>query len=137
MNEDLVTVARFTEPTRANIALQALEGAGIEGYLLNEATSIIVYWPVPVELQVATSDVEAARRALGLEPGRKATAPGACIHCGAGDVQAAPPGLLGFFYLLLCIAIVFPPRLKPAWSCKQCGHWWRQEPMQGVPAAQP
>ncbi len=61
--EEMVTVAKFMEPTEAQMAMGMLQSAGIESLLVGENANNLLALAFRVRLQVRHED-EAAARAL-------------------------------------------------------------------------
>jgi hypothetical protein len=66
--EEVVTVARFTEPLEADMARLRLESAGIETFLSGENARILEPGLGPLQLQVKAAD-EADARTILADPG--------------------------------------------------------------------
>lgn len=70
--DSIVTIAGFDMPTDAHLARTALEAEGIDAIVVNDGVvNLSLYAALPeriVRLQVRASDVERARRVLGLNP---------------------------------------------------------------------
>jgi hypothetical protein len=66
MSEKLVTVARFTEYSDADLARQLLEDAGIKAFVMNQNVQVAwgIYPPGGIELQAAESEAQEAREIL-------------------------------------------------------------------------
>ena len=62
--EQVVTVAKFTEPLEAEMARGRLESAGIEVFLAGENARIMEPGLGPLRLQVAAKDEQDARAIL-------------------------------------------------------------------------
>ena len=72
LDEDLVTVAKFTTPAEAELARERLENEGILGFCSNAmAVGVMPFLGGDlggVELKVKPSDLERAREILGVTP---------------------------------------------------------------------
>ena len=66
--DEVVTVARFTEPLEAEMARLRLESAGIETFLSGENARIMEPGLGPLQLQVRADDATDARAILA-DPG--------------------------------------------------------------------
>jgi Putative prokaryotic signal transducing protein len=66
--EEVVTVAKFTEPLEAEMAKLRLESAGIETFLSGENARILEPGLGPLQLQVRSSD-QADALAILADPG--------------------------------------------------------------------
>ena len=64
MEEEVVTIARFTEPLEADMARLPLQSAGIEVFLRGENARILEPGLGDLSLQVAAADEEDARAVL-------------------------------------------------------------------------
>jgi hypothetical protein len=89
--EQLVTVARFAEPVKANLAKNCLEAEGIPAFLADEIT-VGMAWQLSnalgdIKLQVAEQDAERARMALAELPGADAGEPEEAVE--GAEPQAA------------------------------------------------
>ena len=62
--DEMVTVGRYLEPTRAQMAKGLLESVGIEGFLQGENANALVPLAFRVRLLVRRSDQETAREVL-------------------------------------------------------------------------
>ena len=62
--EQVVTVASYSEPLEADMARLRLQSAGIEVYLAGENARILEPGLAPLRLQVAAEDAEDARAVL-------------------------------------------------------------------------
>jgi hypothetical protein len=63
--EKFVTVGKFLEPTKAQMAKGALEAAGIESFLQGENANSLLAFAFRARLLVHKKDEEAAREVLG------------------------------------------------------------------------
>jgi hypothetical protein len=64
-SEKFVTVGKFLEPTKAQMAKGALEAAGIESFLQGENANSLLAFAFRARLLVHKKDEEAAREVLG------------------------------------------------------------------------
>lgn len=64
MGKDFVTIKTFTFPGDVPIVQSYLEMMGIETYMKNLTSSRLAYTLGEIEMQVKTSDYEAAKKAL-------------------------------------------------------------------------
>ena len=69
----LVRVARFTDPTEAQLALGAVEAAGIDAVLQGEEANNLYPGALTTELLVGAADEAAARELLESDGGAAAT----------------------------------------------------------------
>ena len=65
--EQFVTVGKFLEPARAQMAKGALEAAGIESFLQGENANSLLAFAFRARLLVHKKDEEAAREVLGTD----------------------------------------------------------------------
>ena len=114
------TVATFSTPSEAYLAVSRLGGSGIEAQLRDE-TAISFYWLLSdamggVKVEVADEDWARAREVLELP----ATEPGLlmCPHCGSSDTKVQPLSSFG----AICIAFRLPfPLTETTVNCRSCG----------------
>ncbi|WP_263411263.1 putative signal transducing protein [Terriglobus tenax] len=81
--DDLVTVARFSNPAEADLAQGILESAGIEFFLSGEEASHLIPASFGSRLQVRRADEEAAKELLNNPP---APAEGATLADDGNDL---------------------------------------------------
>lgn len=70
--EDIVTVANFSEPADAHLALSVLQGSGIHAFLSGEESNSLLPTALGARLQVLRKD-EAIARALLTETAPEAS----------------------------------------------------------------
>jgi len=136
IRHNLVTVAEFSQAPEAYVAKGLLEAEGIWAFVADEYT-VTANWLYSralkgVKLQVRASDLEAARRVLGLEEetevpedeGARVPADERCPRCGSINIQYRRFSSRWVFlsWLLLGFPLLF---LKKRWVCNHCGHEWR------------
>ena len=63
-SEELVTIARFIEPTEAQMAQGALQSAEIESFIVGENANSLIALAFRAALQVRRSDESAAKAIL-------------------------------------------------------------------------
>ncbi|GEM_PF-273007 len=128
IRHNLVTVAEFSQAPEAYVAKGLLEAEGIWAFIADEYT-ITANWLYSrvlkgVKLQVRESDLEAARRILGLEEAEEVPEEERCPRCGSTNIQYRWFASRWVFlsWLLLGFPLLF---LKKRWVCNHCGHEWR------------
>ena len=136
MTNGYVTVARFLDTTRADLACTCLAVEGVEAHLADENVSCwLPYLSAAVggiKLCVPDRDVARSRRLLaeeGLVPERPVLC---CPACGSHNVRtsrfAAPASFVGAVVLTLAApqaAILFR-HLPRSYVCRDCRHHWRE-----------
>jgi tetratricopeptide (TPR) repeat protein len=133
IRHNLVTVAEFSQAPEAYVPKGLLEAEGIWAFIADEYT-VTANWLYSrvlkgVKLQVRESDLEAARRILGLEeavPEEEAKVPEEerCPRCGSTNIQYR--WFSSRWVFLSWLLLGFPlPFLKRRWVCNHCGHEWR------------
>ncbi len=78
MEQEVVTIANYTEPLEAEMARLRLQSAGIEVFLAGENARILEPGLSDLRLQVAATDEADARAILadvGVAPGKEASEP--------------------------------------------------------------
>jgi tetratricopeptide (TPR) repeat protein len=128
IRHNLVTVAGFSQAPEAYVAKGLLEAEGIWAFVADEYT-VTANWLYSralqgVKLQVRESDLEAARRILGLEEEAEVPEEERCPLCGSTNIQYRRFSSRWVFlsWLLLGFPLLF---LKKRWICNQCGYEWR------------
>lgn len=132
IRHNLVTVAEFSQAPEAYVAKGLLEAEGIWAFIADEYT-IGANWLYSrtlrgVKLQVQESDVEEARRILGLEEDKElpkeVPQEERCPICGSTNIQYRRFSQRWVFasWLLLGFPLLF---MKRKWVCNNCGHEWR------------
>ena len=114
------TVATFSTPSEAYLAVSRLGGSGIEAQLRDE-TAIGFYWLLSdamggVKVEVADEDWARAREVLELpaaEPGLLI-----CPHCGSSDTKVQPLSVFGAFCVVLRVPV---PLTETTVNCRTCG----------------
>lgn len=115
------TLASYTTPAEAHLALSRLTSAGIQAVLRDEST-ISTDWLYSnaiggIKIEVIEEDLEAARKILEIPPPETALL--TCPRCGSSDTQARPLTLLS----ALCIFLHLPfPSNRITIDCRHCHH---------------
>lgn len=130
-SEKIVTIARFSHPEEADIVSARLESEGISSFVA-DAHTVTANWSLSnaiggVRLQVRESEAAEAKRILSLaEPNIQAAASSEerCPKCNSANTQYERFYLRPFFVLWLLAGFTLP-FLKRKWSCKTCGHQWK------------
>ena len=125
----LATVARYFSPAEAHAARLALEAAGLEAWVADEALGTVYGVGVGTRVQVRVQDQEAAQAVLEGEPGGveelpPELAPPPCPTCGSRSIA-------------LSSELIQDPDAQPArggrrkrdwyYDCQACGHRWRDD----------
>jgi hypothetical protein len=71
MNEEMVTVGRYMEPVRAQMAKGLLESVGIEGFLQGENANAMLALAFRARLLVRRADEVAAKEVLATDMGEE------------------------------------------------------------------
>ena len=112
MEDNLITIARFTDNIKAEMAKQLLDDFGIKAILTGQrVTSWFGFLPtVAVELQVKESDAERALEVLKVDSRKR------CTQCGQEFEDSAK-------YCPNCGAEIGDYRQEEvtAWTCTKCG----------------
>ncbi len=132
----LVTVACFSQPLEARVALTRLEDAGIPAFLADE-NLVTMNWTWSnavggVKLQAREEDATHAMRLLDgdtpvVEPDSGETAEDSsvvCPHCGSDDIQGEwrHRRLVYASWIVLGVPIPF---LRRGRRCRGCGRRWK------------
>ncbi len=113
------TVAAYSTPAEAHVAITRLESAGIVAGIRDEIM-ITLDWTVSnavggVKIEVPDEEAEAAREILGLTPPEEGVLH--CPHCGAADGRVRV--LSGF--ALVCVLVKLPiPMTRAVVDCRRC-----------------
>lgn len=134
MNENLVTIGKYSTPYEANMVKSQLESAGIPVFIADEFT-IGMNWLYSnalggVKVQVPESLALEAQELLASEVETQTThdlAMATCLQCGSqntGDFLDKRSGFLTILtWVLLGLPLLFQSKKK---KCCDCGHRWMQ-----------
>jgi len=136
LGHDLVTIARFSHPTKAHIARAKLEAKGIWAFVADEHL-IAANWLYSnavggVKLQVSERNAERALEILGIYLDRDESGKDEvkdeqveCPQCGSTNVRYERYALRPVFTSWLILPAPLP-FLKRKWKCRDCGYEWKR-----------
>lgn len=128
--ENFVTIATFTHPVEAHLAMTKLNSYGIDAILTDEHTASLDWVDLAdsgaIELRVEEGLAEKAASVLGLEgfyfeeeaePGEESGP--VCKICNSRDVRGSGP-------LTLLARLFDLPFIKKSYECGRCGYRWEE-----------
>jgi hypothetical protein len=121
----LATVARYFSPAEAHTGRMALEGAGIQAWVIDEALGTAYGVGVGTRLQVRVEDEESARTVLTDGPASPSTLPAElaeppCPRCGSPDVRQSSELIRDSDVA----QVRGGHRRRWHYNCSACGHRW-------------
>ncbi len=116
----MTTVATFSTPAEAHVALTRLEGSGLHAVIRDEFT-VTFNWLLSnaiggVKIDVPDEEAAAAREILALPPQEEGML--RCPHCGSSDTKVRELSAFG----AICLVLKLPyPIRHVAVDCRTCG----------------
>ncbi len=116
----MTTVATFSTPAEAQVALTRLEGSGLHPVIRDEFT-VTFNWLLSnaiggVKIDVPDEEAEAAREILALPPQEEGVL--RCPHCGSSDTKVRELSAFG----AICLVLKLPyPIRHVVVDCRACG----------------
>jgi Putative prokaryotic signal transducing protein len=129
----MITLATFTTPEEAHLLRSRLESAGIPAFLHSEyaVQNLWIHSNLlgGVRVQIAESDLEAAREFLSADP-LPLPLEAVEVPCPAcGSMRTAPdPGPRRRSLFLLVLLNLPWPFSRRRWKCEDCGHPFKVKP---------